>query len=374
MKIPRYLDAIFRRTIFAKRFVFWGSVSMIAFAVLVGVFYIFQRLYTDRGTGPTPGDPAVSDLSKYYPEVPEEPTIDDGEPFVIVGVGDISLGRGVKRAINEGVDPFASVRDTVSAADLAIANLECAITDNPARTGGKGVWGGIIYLGGDLTSSHLVGGAGFDYVSLANNHVMDYGNDGLRDTMDALDFAGIAYSGAGVNSDEAYRPAIFREGGYNVALFSFCFVEPRGYAAGEDKWGIAWFKKNRAKTAIAEYVTSADLVIVSMHWGIEGETEPVFGQRNAARELIDAGADIILGHHNHRLGPVETYNGGIIAYSLGNFVFDTMYPKRRVTTILTIFANRESGLLGYSLTPYQIDGVSPKPVESDNPEMVYVVP
>jgi len=375
MKIPGYLNTILQQTIFAKRFVFWGSVSIIVFAVSIGGFSVYRHLYNDKGIGPAPDDAVHSSLSEYPPAAPEEPGAgNEDEPFVIIGVGDINLGRGVKRAINEGVDPFASVRNTISAADLAIGNLECAITDNPNYIASKGVWGGAMFFGGDLTSSHLVGEAGFDYVSLANNHVMDYGDDGLRDTLDALDSAGVAYSGAGINSDEAYRPALIRNSDYTVALFSFSNVEPREFAAGPDKWGTAWFKKKKAKAAIEECAPSADLVIVSMHWGVEGHLEPLPRQRNAARELIDAGADIILGHHNHEMGPVEAYNGGIIAYSLGNFVFDTIYPKRRKTAILTIFANRESGLLGYSLTPHLIEGVSPKPAESDDPEMVYLVP
>jgi poly-gamma-glutamate synthesis protein (capsule biosynthesis protein) len=280
--------------------------------------------------------------------------------ITVVAVGDVSLARGVKTAVDEGTNPFDSVRDVVIPADLAICNLECALTEETEHVPGKGPYGGGTYLAGCPSSAGLLADAGFDIICLANNHTMDYGVTGLEDTMDALDSAELARCGAGFNDEEARVPAVIDVDGFIVYCFAFSEVEPRFFSAGPDTGGVAWLNRATVLNAITTAKKKADLIVVSIHWGTEGAAEPTYAQKNMARAMVDAGADVLLGHHAHVPGPVETYNGAIIAYGLGNFVFDTVFPSRRASSLLTIYVDKRTGPLGYTLTPVRIEGASPK--------------
>jgi poly-gamma-glutamate synthesis protein (capsule biosynthesis protein) len=293
--------------------------------------------------------------------------------ITIVAVGDVSLARGVEAAVDEGIDPFDSVRDVVTSADLAICNLECALTDETESVPGKGPYGGGVYLAGRPSSAGLLADAGFDIVCLANNHTMDYGITGLEDTMDALDSVDLARCGAGLDEEGASVPATYDVDGVRVCCLAFNEVEPRSYSAGPGEPGVAWLDKATVLDRVANADGEADIVIVSLHWGVEGVTEPTGKQRNMAQAVVDAGADVVLGHHAHELGPVETYDGAVIAYGLGNFVFDTVFPSRRASAVLTIYIDGRTGPVGYALTPVKIEGVSPRLIDGSTPKFVTLV-
>jgi poly-gamma-glutamate synthesis protein (capsule biosynthesis protein) len=332
----------------------------------VCILFIALALLATFSTGGSCGPP--EDILRQKVSAGSMPRV-----ITIVAVGDVSLARGVKTAVDEGTDPFDSVRDVVTSADLAICNLECALTEETEHVPGKGPYGGAIYLAGRPRSSELLADAGFDVICLANNHTMDYGGAGLEDTMDALESAGLVWCGAGLDEEGASIPATYDVDGFRVCCLAFNEVEPRFYSAGPGEPGVAWLDKPAILDRVADADGKADIVVVSLHWGVGGVAEPTRTQRNIAQAVVDAGADVVLGHHAHVLGPVETYNRAVIAYGLGNFVFDTVFQSRRKSAVLTVYIDRRTGPIGYALTPVCIEGVSPRLIDGSTPKFVTLV-
>lgn len=171
---------------------------------------------------------------------------------------------------------------------------------------------------------------GIDLVTLANNHVLDYGRDAMLDTIDTLDHVGIRHVGAGKNLAEARKPAIVELNGRTFAFIGATRVYPEAdWAAGTDSAGM--FSAYDGGAALAEEVKAAkqqaDYVIAYVHWGIEREEMPNEVQKSIAHRLVDAGADLVVGAHPHVLQGLEYYQGVPIAYSLGNFVFGSSIPS-----------------------------------------------
>jgi poly-gamma-glutamate synthesis protein (capsule biosynthesis protein) len=181
--------------------------------------------------------------------------------------------------------------------------------------------------------------AGIDFVSLANNHSQDYGWEALSDTMARLKKKGIGFSGAGKNLEEARKPALVEKGGLTIGLLSYTanVNTPFGFKASEEREGLApvrispFFLPDHTnqedieamRSDIEKWKTRVDFLAVSFHWGIsEGGTHTVsLHQEVIGRHAVDAGADLVLGHHAHAIQPVEIYRGKPICYGLGNFVF-----------------------------------------------------
>ena len=178
-----------------------------------------------------------------------------------------------------------------------------------------------------------------DFVSLANNHSLDYGWDALSDTMDLLRRNGIGFSGAGKNMEEARKPALLTKKGLTVGLLSYTanVNTPFGFKAGKDREGLApirispFFQPDHTNQEDIEAMqgdienvrSEVDFLVVSFHWGIsEGGTHTVaLHQKAIAHTAVNAGADLVLGHHAHALQAVEIYRNKPICYGLGNFVF-----------------------------------------------------
>jgi poly-gamma-glutamate synthesis protein (capsule biosynthesis protein) len=243
------------------------------------------------------------------------------EPVRVLLGGDIYAGNRIKEDLTEKgpayfVGPLAEITKN---ADLHLANLESPITRFDTTTVKKR------YL---LSSAPEVAGTvlsslGVDGVSLANNHIMDYGPLGLLHTFEYLNKAGIKYAGAGANREHAERAAVFERRGRKIALLAFSNTFPRSFWSEERKHGTAFGALGRVKKRVEEESAISDHLIVSFHWGSEKDTIPQTYQRNLARAAIDAGADVVFGHHPHVLQPVEKYRGKYIFYSLGNYFFTT---------------------------------------------------
>jgi poly-gamma-glutamate synthesis protein (capsule biosynthesis protein) len=161
-------------------------------------------------------------------------------------------------------------------------------------------------------------------VSLANNHTLNFGETGLKDTFNYLIQAGIKYVGAGNNEQEAYAPVYLEEKGIRFAFLAYddAFFTPASYEAGGNRAGAAFMRPDKMAAAVKEADKKADFVIVSLHAGVEYVAEPNEAQVNFAHAAIEAGADLVLGHHPHVVQTMERYKGKYIFYSLGNFVFD----------------------------------------------------
>ena len=238
-------------------------------------------------------------------------------------VGDVMLARGVgAKALSRGdwTFPFQKIAETLRAADLSFGNLECAVSDT-----GRDLHH-LYSLRADPQAIDGLKFAGFRVLSVANNHVYDWDRPALLDTLRRLREAGIEPVGAGANDLEAHQPVVVNLGGTRIALLAYVGIEPREATAGPDRAGVAWLDPARVLEDIRLARPLADLVIVSLHWGVEYAPRPQPRQIRLAHAMIDAGADLIVGGHPHVVQPLEQYRGRSIAYSLGNFVFDQRDP------------------------------------------------
>lgn len=240
--------------------------------------------------------------------------------ITITAAGDIMLaGISANNLRKQGYDnAFAAVRNELARGDLAVANLEF-----PLATEGKEFSGKKFRFRGSPDIADSLSLAGIRAVTLANNHILDFGAEALLETLQHLDRKGIARFGAGATAGEARRPAIITLKGKKVALLGYSLTLPSEFWAAGSRPGTALLQAEAARRDIAEARRVADHVMVFVHWGQEGtgklrDYQPKFG-----RILIDAGADAVIGHHPHVLQGIERYKNGIICYSLGNFAFAT---------------------------------------------------
>jgi poly-gamma-glutamate capsule biosynthesis protein CapA/YwtB (metallophosphatase superfamily) len=208
----------------------------------------------------------------------------------------------------------------------------------------------------------------FDLVSLANNHAMDYGFEGLQETQRILDQVGVASVGAGVNFDQAHAPLILSRNGLRMAFLAYADVpeerdgfDAHQWIATESTPGIAWADPNQIALDVTAARQKADVVIVMLHAGIEiAEYMSIIttDQRLQAYAAIDAGAALVIGSHPHQLESIELYHGGLIAYSLGNFVFDDYRGIANASIILQVRLTK-AGFQDYDYVPVLIDNGLP---------------
>lgn len=234
--------------------------------------------------------------------------------------GDVQGDRNVGKFIDAHGGPaaLAKVKPYLETASIAFVNLEGPISDLGKKLG----WKEYTFRSRLALASGLAS-AGIDVVSLANNHAMDCGSPALLDTIARLDEAGINHAGGGADSAAARAPALLMAPAGTVAVFAFTDKHAAGFAAGADKPGVATVSDaKRLLAAVAEADKKVDFVIVSFHWGSEYTPRAAGYQRALAHRVIDAGADLILGHHPHVIQGLEVYRDKLIAYSLGDFVFD----------------------------------------------------
>ena len=248
--------------------------------------------------------------------------------FTLAFVGDVMLGRGVAQALDGDWEvAFDDVRPWLVGADLAFANLESPLMAAPFSPSSPALGrteDGRYDLRASPDAVAALRAAGFDVVSVANNHALDAGPAGLAQTLDVLRAAGIV----GVADWEAGR-LVDREIGRLVGGERFPIVQSTGMPtyqvlAFDDSAGP--MDVEGAVRAVAAAAEQADLVIVSVHWGGEYQAAPSPRQRTVAARLAAAGADVVAGHGPHVLQPVEWVGETLVAYSLGNFLFDQPYP------------------------------------------------
>ena len=244
---------------------------------------------------------------------------DAGPTVVLVAVGDVTLDSYCgERIAEEGPRyPFegAGVWSLLSGADITLGSLACVLSD-------RGDLGdGLTSYRADRTLLEGLVYAGFDVFSLANEHAMAFGSEALTDTLTALQGAGIAAVGAGINRDKAYGPVVLERNGLRVAILGVNLVGSEALAAGPDTPGVAWLDSTWALRAVREARKKADVVIVSCHWGQEHVSEISPEQSAAAEGLLEAGADLIVGHGSHVVQAISYRENGVVAYSLGDLIY-----------------------------------------------------
>lgn len=299
--------------------------------------------------------------------------------IVIMAVGDIFVNRPDPPSIFEKVAPV------LRQGDVVVGNLEAAICDRGAPVLGK-VEFGSQYLRATPEQAVALKSAGFNLMSLANNHIMDYGPRGLFQTMSILEKNGISHAGGGRNLEDAHRPALLERNGVKVAFLSYTSIyPPAGHAADEDNAGLAiirihtsyespenilyqpgyapvvWTIPNadhqaRMESDIRAARKNADIVMVALHGGISwGYGRPAGYQKELSRAAVDAGADLVMCAHPHALMAMEMYQSRLICYCMGNFVMDGVKQKHFGSDTM-ILKCRVKGrrIQGYSFVPARI--------------------
>lgn len=272
-----------------------------------------------------------------------------GGTVVINAVGDIMLaGRGSTSFSRDGYDyPFAATVAALKNGDLAIGNLEA-----PLAAGGAEFSSKRFRFRGDPKAAAALKRAGFTVLTLANNHMLDYGEQGLLETLHHLDTQGIKHSGAGKTLSAARREAFVTCNDRTIAFLSYSLTFPEEFYAGSSRAGTAPAYPPYYEKDIARAKAKADFVVVSFHWGQELATLPKQYQVLTARNAVNAGADLIIGHHPHVLQGIEQYKNALIFYSLGNFAFGSWSKSSDRSIIARI--TLDNGLTEAELIPLNV--------------------
>jgi poly-gamma-glutamate capsule biosynthesis protein CapA/YwtB (metallophosphatase superfamily) len=293
----------------------------------------------------------------------------------LLAVGDIMLARTTEERMEVfgSSYPFATTGNLLRGADVAVGNLECALTTRSQPIPHK------LYLF-RAHPRHAVGfvEAGFDVLILGNNHTSDYGQAGLDETVETLRAHGLVYVGAGSSAEEAYRPLFVEVKGVRLAFLSYAMSSFK-----QVPWEmppdthVAYAEVPVIQQAVREAREQADVVIVNLHAGIEYASSPSDEQRTLAYAAADAGADLVIGHEPHVVQDTEARGDCLIAWSLGDFVFDISAVDAARDGVVLRALLAADGLRSAELIPVRIvDDVQPQLVadEAGNPIVQRVYP
>lgn len=259
------------------------------------------------------------------PQKQETPETEAPEPdFITLSfLGDMMLDRGVESSVRKNFGGDYSIlfekMNGLKESDIVFANLE-----GPASDQGKDL-GSLYSFRMDPTVIPALHAGGINIVSVANNHMGDYGKDAFEDTLARLRENEILYTGGGEDVYEAEAPTVFEKNGIRLGFLGFSDVGPDWMTAGESRSGILSAKNPRYEEIIKNASSAVDYLIVSFHWGDEYKTIHNIRQESLAHRAIDSGAKLVIGHHPHVIQDTEVYKDGFIAYSLGNFIFDQYF-------------------------------------------------
>lgn len=253
------------------------------------------------------------------------PEMFDQDFVTILFGGDIMLDRGVKSSVNNNFNGDYSALfeklDILKRSDITFANLEGPVSD----------------IGKDIRNLYsfrmnpsvipALKGAGISVVSVANNHMGDWGRDAYVDTLERLKENEILYIGGGINKEKAEQPTIIEKYKIKIGFLGFSDVGPNWMKTSKDKAGLLLANNPRLNEIIKNASKQVDYLIVSFHFGEEYQKKHNVRQEYLAHKAIDNGAKIIIGHHSHVIEDTEIYKNGFIAYSLGNFIFDQGFSE-----------------------------------------------
>jgi poly-gamma-glutamate synthesis protein (capsule biosynthesis protein) len=283
----------------------------------------------------------------------------------VAAAGDVHGEKRVRRLLDSGGNPVAAMAPVLAGADVAIVNLETAVGSTGTPQAKQYTFQAPPSL------LHRLREGGVDVVSLANNHALDYGPGALLETIDHARAAGLIVVGAGADHDAAYAPAYVRTAVGTVAVVGLSRVVPSGWAAAAGKPGVASsYDERRSLAAVRDAAVRADHVVVVVHWGVEGSPCPGRDLMALAGRLRDAGADVITGHHPHRLQGIRNEGDAVTAYSLGNFVWYHSEPPTDTTGVV-VASLRRGRPAEWDFVPARIDGTGrPIPLEGADADRV----
>ncbi|MCF7831686.1 MAG: CapA family protein [Candidatus Pacebacteria bacterium] len=268
-------------------------------------------------------------------------------------VGDTMMDRGVESSVqrNFGGDfqkLFIHVQEYFNASDIVFLNLEGPISDKGKNVGSK------YSFRMDPIVADVLGDVGVDIVSFANNHVGDWSVSAFSDTLLRLESAGVLFTGAGRNDADAITPRIIERNGITFAFLGFSDVGPDWLRASENSPGQLLARDTRLVSLIQQAKEQSDIVIVSFHFGDEYVTASN-RQKTLARSAIDAGATFVIGHHPHVIQEIEEYNGGLIVYSLGNFIFDQYFSENTMRGMMLSVEMQDKDTWSYHPRVVELD-------------------
>jgi poly-gamma-glutamate synthesis protein (capsule biosynthesis protein) len=298
--------------------------------------------------------------------LPAEPT-----ELVISAVGDIMLDGTARPVLAElGYDyPFIQMRQYFSGAQIVFGNLEGPLTDRGTPEQDKK----FVFRSPPAKVSAALKNAGFNVVTLANNHTLDYGADGLAQTVEALDATGIQHVGAGPDLMAARRPVTFQVNGQRIAILAYSMTLPENYYADENKAGTAFGHEDQVRDDVVAARKQADIVLVAFHWGQESKTELREYQTRLGHLAIDSGASAVIGHHPHILQGIERYKEGIILYSMGNFTFGS-YSSHSTRSAVAQLHFRNNRLQSLQMFPINVNNFEvqfqPQPLHGEAADAV----
>jgi poly-gamma-glutamate synthesis protein (capsule biosynthesis protein) len=286
----------------------------------------------------------VSDVQVRRSTAAARGRLGSGNQVNLAFAGDIHFESPIReRLAASPASVLAPIRHVLSRADITVANLETAVTDR-GRPASK-----AYVFRAPPTAFRALESGGVDVASIANNHGMDFGRTGLRDTLAAGRRSGVSVIGGGWNDSQAYAPYRRTVNGQRIAIIGATQVLDdhliAEWTAGPGKMGLASAKDEpRLLRAVREARATSDTVVVYLHWGLELASCPTSSQTTLARKLADTGADIVVGSHAHVLLGAGHLGKTLVGYGLGNFVF---YANRELTT--------RSGVLEVTVTGRRID-------------------
>lgn len=284
----------------------------------------------------------------------------------IAVTGDVMFARNMEGVLSSDSSPFAGVSNVISNVDLLIINFENAATNSENAVKGD------VPLKCDPKYVPLAKANNRTIATLANNHVCDYGFTGMRDTIKYLKDAGITPMGAGENASDAHKSVTQNINNRDITVLNY--MDSNNFAeydyqslpyANDSSPGYSAYNSEDAKKQISEArANGSDFIMVSMHFGNEYSMSPNTDQEKIAHELIDYGADIVVGAHPHVPQGVEMYKGKPICYSLGNFMFDLGTESTLNDYMIKVELVNDTGVL--TLYPVNINGYLPHIMSPDD--------
>jgi len=268
---------------------------------------------------------------------------ESGKTVTITFAGDVLLDRGLRPIIErDGVESlFGGVREYFQESDYTVINLECPISEIESPINKKYIFRA------DTPAAPALQRVGITHCAMANNHTVDQGITGLRQTFETLKSAGIVpigYIDSAQISGNIPKPVIISKNGVSVAVFSVCALPIENYTNSQGQPGICIAYTGDICDAVRGYKAQNPLtyVVLFLHWGTEFQPSPSMGQRIDAMRMVSAGADVIIGCHPHVVQNVETVQGRTVYYSIGNFVFDQRRPEGRKAIMPVITFGRDT--------------------------------
>ena len=298
------------------------------------------------------------------PSIPIEPA---PGTVRLMAIGDVMLAQSIGRRIvrNGPLAPWRKVVHYFDQADLVVANLECTISNRGTP------WPKTFTFRAPLKAADSLVAAGIDVVSLANNHALDYGITAFEDTMRLLAERSIEYAGGGQDRTEAHAPLIVEQNGLTLAFLGYVMpfsgrpaFNTRQWAATDDRPGLALGTPDVVAREVAAVRDSVDVVVVMVHGGVEYTRAPGRSMREVAQAAVGAGANLFIGHHPHVLHGYRLGENTLIAYSIGNFVFDYFTGRMNDTAILDVTLSAD-GVESFDWIPIRIRRGFPTPAVGD---------